>query len=169
MRAVGVQNITYFDDSEDEYGMTDDKESSTGAYADLQVSLDFLNGTNFSVAVRNDFHDPFDDELIWKYGFRQELPGGFYLRSNGGTSYSNPTLTEIGARQGQVVNSELQTQAVETYSLGFGINGEAMGGWSTRAASAPTPISTSATTLSSTARCSTSWVIHSSIASCCAR
>lgn len=124
----GVQNITYFDDSEDEYGMTDDEVSSTGVYADLQVSLDFLNGTNFSVAVRNDFNEPYDDEMIWKYGFRQELPGGFYLRSNGGTSYSNPTLTEIGARQGRVINSELQTQSVETYSLGFGINGEAMGG-----------------------------------------
>ena len=125
---VGVQNITYFDNSADEYGMTDDKVSSTGIYADLQVSLDFLNGTNFSVAARQDFNDPYDDEQIWKYGFRQELPGGFYLRSNGGTSYSNPTLTEIGARQGRVVNSSLQTQSVETYSLGFGINGEAMGG-----------------------------------------
>jgi outer membrane receptor protein involved in Fe transport len=124
----GVQNITYFDNSEDEYGMTDDEVSSTGVYADLQVSLDFLNGTNISVAGRQDFNDPYDDEVIWKYGFRQELPGGFYLRSNGGTSYSNPTLTEIGARQGRVINSSLQTQSVETYSVGFGINGEAMGG-----------------------------------------
>ena len=125
---VGVQHTTFFENSEDEFGMTDDEVSTTGIYGDLQVSLDFLNGTNFSVALRQDFNDPFDDESIWKLGFRQELPGGFYLRANGGTAYSSPTLTEIGARQNRVINSSLLPQSVETYSLGFGINGQTMGG-----------------------------------------
>ncbi|MEE4110358.1 MAG: TonB-dependent receptor, partial [Halieaceae bacterium] len=124
----GVQNITYFDDSNDVYGMTDDEVRIWGVYGDLQLSADFLEGTALSLALRHDFNDPFEDETIWKYGFRQELPGGFYLRSNGGTSYSNPTLTEIGAVQNRVINSSLQTQAVETYSFGAGINGEALGG-----------------------------------------
>lgn len=125
---VGAQNITYFDDSEDEFGMTDDEVSSTGIYADVQFSFDFLNGTNLSLAARQDFNDPFDDETIWKYGFRQELPGGFYLRTNGGTSYSAPTLRETGARGDRVLNPSIETQSVETYSFGAGINGQVMGG-----------------------------------------
>lgn len=124
----GVQNITYFDNSDDEYGMTDDEVRNIGVYGDAQLTFDFLRGTNLSLGLRQDFNDPYEDEMIWKYGFRQELPGGFYLRSNGGTSYSNPTLTEIGARQGRVINSSLETQAVETYSFGAGINGDALGG-----------------------------------------
>ena len=125
---VGYQRITYYDASADQYGMSDDDVTTNGIYADLRLNFDFLEGTAISLAGRQDFNNSFEDEVIWKYGIRQELPMGFYLRSNGGTSYSNPTLTEIGARGGQVNNPSLQTQAVETYSFGFGINGEVAGG-----------------------------------------
>ena len=125
---TGIQNTTYKDDSSPEYGMTDDSVSTTGVYADLRVTADFLAGTNFSVAARQDFNDKFDDQSIWKFGFRQDFLGGFYLRSNGGTSYSNPTLSEIGERSNLVSNPDLKPQQVETYSLGVGVNGGVLGG-----------------------------------------
>ena len=125
---AGVQNTTYQDNSAAAYGMTDDKVSSTGIYTDLRFSLDFLEGSKLSLAGRQDFNNTFSDEVIWKYGVRQEFGKGIYLRSNGGTSYSNPTLTEIGARSNLINNPDLKTQGVETYSFGVGINGEAFTG-----------------------------------------
>lgn len=121
---VGLQSINYRDDSAAEYGMKDDTVSTTGVYADLRATAYWLVETNFSLAFRQDFNNKFEDQSIWKYGIRQELPGGFYLRSNGGTSYSNPTLTEAGMRSNTVTNPNLEPQSVETYSLGFGINGD---------------------------------------------
>lgn len=125
---TGIQNTTYKDDSSAEYGMTNDAVSTTGIYSDFRVTADFLAGTNFSLAVRQDFNSKFEDQSIWKFGFRQDFSGGFYLRSNGGTSYSNPTLTEIGERANLVSNPDLEPQEVETYSLGLGVNGGALGG-----------------------------------------
>lgn len=125
---VGLQYITYFDNSDKQYGMNDDEVRTVGVYGDLRFSFDFLNGTALSVAGRFDSNNAFEDQSIWKYGFKQELPGGVYIRSNGGTSYSNPTLTEIGARQGAVNNPSMETQTVETYSVGLGINGYVLGG-----------------------------------------
>ncbi len=124
----GLQNITYHDNSDDVFGMSNESVSSTGVYGDLRFSFDFLEGTSLSLAGRQDFNDPFEDEFVWKYGFRQEFKKGIYLRSNGGTSYSNPTLTEIGARENTINNPSLEAQSVETYSVGFGINGEAFTG-----------------------------------------
>lgn len=121
---LGVQNTTYKDNSDDAYGMSDDSVSSTGVYADMRFNLDVLEGTSLSVAARNDFNNSYEDQTIWKYGLRQEFGRGVYFRSNGGTSYSNPTLTEIGARKNTINNPNLETQEVETYSLGLGVNGE---------------------------------------------
>ncbi|MFM1896893.1 MAG: hypothetical protein RLZZ385_1967 [Pseudomonadota bacterium] len=120
---VGLQNITYKDASDPVYGMKQDEVSSTGVYGELRLNSTAFIETNLSISARKDFNDNFADEDIWKYGFRQELPGGFYLRSNGGTSYSQPTLTEAGMVNNRVLNPSLETQQVETYSLGFGING----------------------------------------------
>ncbi|MCG8413849.1 MAG: TonB-dependent receptor plug domain-containing protein, partial [Pseudomonadales bacterium] len=125
---IGFQNITYEDGSHQAYGMTDDKVETNGLYGEVRFSSDRFIQTNFSISARQDFNDAFDDEDIWKYGFRQELPAGFYFRSNGGTSYSQPTLREAGFRGNTVANPTLQTQRVETYSLGTGINGNAFGG-----------------------------------------
>lgn len=125
---VGVQNTSYKDASEDAFGVTNQTVSSTGVYGDLRLDLPFLEGTALSFAARQDFNNVFDNEFIWKYGVRQELPGGFYLRSNGGTSYSNPRLSESGARPNRVENPSLKPQQVETYNVGAGVNGDIWGG-----------------------------------------
>jgi outer membrane receptor protein involved in Fe transport len=125
---LGLQNTTYEDGSHPAYGMSNDSVSTTGVYGELRFTSDAFVQTNFSVSARQDFNENFDDENIWKYGFRQELPGGFYVRSNGGTSYSQPTLREAGFRSNTVNNPNLETQRVETYSLGAGVNGNAFGG-----------------------------------------
>lgn len=125
---VGVQNITYKDNSSSVYGMSNDSVSSTGVYTDLRFAFDFLEGTNISLAGRQDFNNNYEDEFTWKYGFRQELPQGYYVRANGGTSYSNPTLTEIGASGNRINNPNLETQGVDTYSIGTGLNGDVLDG-----------------------------------------
>jgi len=125
---VGVQNTTYEDGSDSAYGMDSDSVSTNGIYGELRFTSNAFVETNFSISARQDFNDNFDDENIWKFGFRQELPGGFYARANGGTSYSQPTLREAGMRNNLVTNPGLETQHVETYSVGTGINGNAFGG-----------------------------------------
>lgn len=125
---VGVQSVTYEDHSSPVYGMSQDSVTSTGLYADIRTTLPVLGGTALSIAGRQDFNDSFDDETIWKFGFRQDFMNGFYVRSNGGTSYSNPTMTELGMRGNTVRNPQIQTQHVETYSFGVGVNREAFGG-----------------------------------------
>jgi iron complex outermembrane receptor protein len=125
---AGFQNITYKDNSDDVYGMLDESVRSNGLYGELRMTTDNAYPTNISLASRHDFNSAYEDESIWKYGVRQSLPRGFYARSNGGTSYSQPTLTEAGFIVGRVVNPNLETQQVETYSYGFGVDGDIMGG-----------------------------------------
>lgn len=122
---VGVQNTSYKDNSDEIFGVRDVTLSSTGIYGDLRFSLPLSRGLNVSVAGRHDFNTNFADETIWKVGLRQELPGGFYLRGNGGTSYSLPKIDELGAfGAGANLNPGLEPQRVETYAVGAGVNGE---------------------------------------------
>lgn len=125
---VGVQNVTTQDDSADVYGVSDQKISSTGVYADLRANLDFLAGTSLSIAGRQDFNNLFDDTFIWRASARQEFNGGYYLRGSAGTSYANPRSQELGLFGNTRNNPTLKTQEVETYGVGAGINGEALGG-----------------------------------------
>ncbi len=125
---LGLQNITYHDNSDVVYGMLRDKVSSNGIYGELRFSSDAFIQTNISIAGRQDFNNAFEDQSIWKYGIRQDLPAGLYVRSNGGTSYSAPTVAEAGFIKGRVNNPNLETQQVESYSFGLGIDGEAFGG-----------------------------------------
>jgi outer membrane cobalamin receptor len=125
---VGVQNITYHDNSDQVYGMLRDKVSSTGVYGELRYTSDVLFPTNISISGRQDFNNAYEDQTIWKYGFRQELPADLYFRSSGGTSYSQPTVAEAGFIKGRASNPNLETQTVETYGYGLGINGEAFNG-----------------------------------------
>jgi iron complex outermembrane receptor protein len=125
---AGYQNITYKDNSDEVYGMLGDSVSSNGLYGELRMTTDNMLPTNISLAARQDFNNAYEDESIWKYGVRQALPRGFYARSNGGTSYSQPTLSEAGFITGRVANPNLETQQVETYSYGFGVDGDFMGG-----------------------------------------
>lgn len=125
---LGYQNITYHDNSSRVYGMRQDKVESNGIYGELRLRSDYFVETNVSLSARKDFNDAYEDETIWKYGVRQELPGGFYLRSNGGTSYSQPTVQEAGFITGRIANPTIETQHVETYSFGLGVNGDLAGG-----------------------------------------
>lgn len=126
---VGVQNTSYRDNSDAVYGVQDLTLRSTGVYGDVRLKLPILEGFNASIAGRHDFNTSFSDESVWKVGLRQELPAGFYLRANGGTSYSLPKIDELGVYGANAnLNPDLQPQSVETYSLGAGINGEIGGG-----------------------------------------
>lgn len=126
---VGVQNTSYTDNSDPVFGVRNVTLRSNGIYGDLRLDLPVLEGLNISIAGRQDFNSNFADEFVWKVSGRQELPGGFYVRGGGGTSYSAPKIDEIGA-YGPVanVNPGLDSQSVETYNVGAGINGEFAGG-----------------------------------------
>lgn len=126
---IGVQNTSYRDNSDDIFGVRDVTLSSTGVYGDLRFDLPLLEGFHASIAGRHDFNTNFADETIWKVGLRQDLPLGFYVRGNGGTSYSLPKIDELGAfGAGANLNPGLEPQRVETYSVGVGINGNISGG-----------------------------------------
>lgn len=126
---VGVQNTSYKDNSDEIFGVQDVTLSSTGIYGDLHFDLPLLEGLNVSVAGRHDFNTHFTDKSVWKVGLRQELPGGFYLRGNGGISYSLPKIDELGAFGASAnLNPGLEPQEVEAYNIGAGINGEIGGG-----------------------------------------
>ncbi|MES2626017.1 MAG: TonB-dependent receptor plug domain-containing protein [Pseudomonadota bacterium] len=125
---VGYQNITYRDNSDKIYGMSRDKVESNGIYGELRVSTDYVFPTNISISGRHDFNNAYNDESIWKYGLRQELIGGFYIRSSGGTSYSQPTTAEAGFASNRVANPTIETQQVEAYNHGIGINGDFLDG-----------------------------------------
>lgn len=126
---VGVQNTSYTDNSDPVFGVRDVTLRSNGIYGDLRLDLPVLEGLNVSLAGRQDFNSNFADEFIWKASGRLELPAGFYIRGGGGTSYSAPKIDEIGAYGPLAnVNPGLESQSVETYNFGAGINGEIAGG-----------------------------------------
>ena len=125
----GVQYTAYEDASDDSFGVKDVKVTSTGLYGDLRLSLPVLEGLNGSFAVRQDFNEGFDDEMIYKIGLRQNLPAGIYARASGGTSYSAPKIDEIGAYgANQNLNPGLEPQSVEALNAGIGMDGSFKGG-----------------------------------------
>jgi iron complex outermembrane receptor protein len=126
---AGVQNTSYRDNSDPVFGVQDVTLRSNGVYGDLRFDLPVFEGLAVSLAGRHDFNSSFDDETVWKFGVRQELPGGFYLRASGGTSYSAPKIDEIGAYGATAnLNPGLKAQSVEAYNFGAGINGNFPGG-----------------------------------------
>lgn len=125
----GIQYTAYTDNSAPEFGVRDVTYKSTGLYGDLRLSLPILEGANISLAARQDFNDPIDDQTVWKFGARQNFGRGLYARASGGTSYSAPKIDEIGAfGSGSNVNPDLQPQEVEAFNAGVGLDGEIMGG-----------------------------------------
>jgi iron complex outermembrane recepter protein len=125
---VGVQHVASQDNSAAEYGVSDQKITTTGIYADFRANLDFLEGTSLSLAGRQDYNNLFDDSFIWRASARQEFAGGYYFRGSAGTSYSNPRAQELGLYANSRNNPSLETQEVETFGLGAGINGDLGGG-----------------------------------------
>lgn len=124
---AGVQVVSYKDDSDPVYPVGDGSTTITGLYLDTRPVLPFSPDTNISLAVRTDFASSFGSKTIWKFGFRQPI-GAFYLRANGGTSYSLPRTNELfSISPTQVGNPDLKTETTETYNGAVGFS-QAFGG-----------------------------------------
>ncbi|WP_243455597.1 TonB-dependent siderophore receptor [Sphingosinicella sp. BN140058] len=116
----GVQIVSYKDDSDPVFPVGNEATTITGLYADFRPVLPFSPATRISLAVRTDFADSFGSKTIWKFGLRQPI-GDFYLRANGGTSYSTPKNNELHAESATTVgNPDLKTEETETYNVGIG-------------------------------------------------
>jgi outer membrane receptor protein involved in Fe transport len=128
---AGVQWVRYQDASDAIFVIPDQEQTVTGVFVDLRPKLAFSPDTAISLGIRTDFSDAFDSKTIWKFGFRQPLPFGTYVRANGGTSYSLPRTNELFTNRppppgftGQITsigNPDLQTEETETYNAAFGI------------------------------------------------
>jgi iron complex outermembrane receptor protein len=117
----GVQVVRYQDDSADVYPVGDDAATTTGVFVDARPRLPFSPETDISLAVRHDIPSEGEQRTIWKFGLRQPLPMGFYVRANGGTSYSLPRTTELRNESSTVVgNPDLEAEETETYNAGVG-------------------------------------------------
>jgi outer membrane cobalamin receptor len=136
---AGVQVVSYKNDSDPAFNVQDDNTTVTGLYLDARPVLPFSPDTKISLAVRTDFAKAFNSKTIWKFGFRQPI-GDFYVRANGGTSYSLPrnnelfSYVELNGVPQTVGNPDLKTESTETYNAAIGfsknfgdfqINGEA--------------------------------------------
>ena len=117
---AGVQVVSYKDDSDPVFNISKKPSTTTGVYLDVRPILPFSPDTKLSLAVRTDFNKSFDSRTIWKFGFRQPI-GAFYLRANGGTSYSLPKTNELFAQSATVVgNPDLQTETTKTFNGAIG-------------------------------------------------
>ncbi len=116
----GVQRTSYRNDSDPVFPISRDWNTTTGVYADLRPTLPFSPDTNISLAGRVDFSNAFDSKFIWKFGVRQPI-GAFYIRANGGTSYSLPKTNELYAESETLVgNPDLKPESTETYNAAIG-------------------------------------------------
>lgn len=132
----GVQYVSYKDDSDDRFAVPNNDSTTTGLFVDLRPTLPFSPDTNISLAVRTDFSDAFDNKTIWKFGVKHPFLSNFYVRANGGTSYSLPQTNELyinnprpptavaGAAFTVIGNPSLLPEETETYNGAFGYNGE---------------------------------------------
>lgn len=119
---AGVQVVSYKDDSDPVFPVGDASTTITGLYLDARPVIPFSPDTKISLAVRTDFAKSFDSKTIWKFGFRQPI-GPFYIRGNGGTSYSLPRTNELfSVSPTQVGNPNLQTETTETYNGAVGFS-----------------------------------------------
>lgn len=117
---VGVQMVSYRNDSDPVFPISNDWNTTTGVYLDLRPRLPFSPTTNISLAGRIDFSQVFDSKFIWKFGLRQPI-GDFYVRANGGTSYSLPKTNELFADSPTTVgNPALLPETTKTYNGAFG-------------------------------------------------
>jgi outer membrane receptor protein involved in Fe transport len=125
----GLQYTGYNDYSDDAFGVRDQTLTSIGTYGDLRLTLPVLDGLSSSLAARQDFNDPFEDEAIWKASVRQNFGRGLYARAAAGTSYSAPKIDEIGVYGSRAqLNPGLESQSVEALNAGIGLDGDLFGG-----------------------------------------
>lgn len=119
---AGVQVVSYKNDSDPVFPISNKANTITGVYADFRPVIPFSPDTKLSLALRTDFADSFGSRTIWKFGFRQPI-GTFYIRGNGGTSYSLPRTNELFAQSPTLVgNPDLKTEETETYNSGIGFS-----------------------------------------------
>lgn len=117
---AGVQMVSYRNDSDPVFKISNEWNRTTGLYLDLRPRLPFSPTTNISLAGRLDFSNAFDSKFIWKFGVRQPI-GDFYVRANGGTSYSLPKTNELFADSATTVgNPNLKPESTETYNGAIG-------------------------------------------------
>ncbi len=119
---AGVQIVSYKNDSDPVFPISNKANTITGVYADFRPVIPFSPDTKLSLALRTDFADSFGSRTIWKFGFRQPI-GAFYIRGNGGTSYSLPRTNELFAESPTLIgNPDLKTEETETYNGGVGFS-----------------------------------------------
>lgn len=117
---AGVQMVSYKNDSDPVFPISNKANTVTGIYADFRPVIPFSPSTNLSLAVRTDFSDSFGSKTIWKFGFRQPI-GAFYLRGNGGTSYSLPKTNELFRQEANIIgNPDLKTEQTKTFNFAAG-------------------------------------------------
>ena len=119
---AGVQVVSYKNDSDPVFPISNASNTITGVYLDARPTLPFSPDTKISLAVRTDFAEAFGSKTIWKFGFRQPI-GDFYIRGNGGTSYSAPKTSELFAESPTLVgNPDLKTESTKTFNAAAGFS-----------------------------------------------
>lgn len=117
----GLQVVQYKDDSDPVFPIGDKETTVTGLYLDVRPVLPFSPSTKISGAIRSDWISGGTNRVIWKFGFRQPI-GPFYLRANGGTSYSLPQNNERFIQTPLTVgNPNLLTETTKTFNGAAGI------------------------------------------------
>lgn len=127
---LGLQSINYRDTSDPRINIDDDVVSNNAIIADLLLNPSFSPNTSISLAGRVDFEDSFGSETIGKFGLRHEFDGGFYVRANGGTSFSLPKTNELFFNSETVVgNPDLKPEETQTLNYGVGLQRTVNGGY----------------------------------------
>lgn len=118
----GLQSINYRDTSDPRINIDDDLVSTNALIGDLQLNPSFSPGTSISLGGRVDFADSFGSKSIGKFGVRHEFQNGFYVRANGGSSFSLPKTNELFFNSTTVVgNPNLKPEETDTLNYGFGL------------------------------------------------
>lgn len=121
---LGLQSINYRDTSDPRVNIDDDLVSNNAVIGDVRINPSFSPNTSISLAGRVDFEESFGSETIGKFGLRHDFERGFYLRANGGTSFSLPKTNELFFNSETVVgNPDLKPEETETLNYGFGYDG----------------------------------------------
>jgi len=119
---AGVQSTNYRDVSDARVTIDDDVVSSNALIADLQLNPEFSPGTSVSLAVRVENESSFGTETLGKFGLRHQVGNGWYLRANGGSSFSLPRTNELFFDGETVVgNPDLKPERTDTLNFGGGL------------------------------------------------
>lgn len=119
---LGLQSTNYRDTSDPRVLISDERVTDNALIADVLLTPSFSPMTSVSLAARIDREKSFGSETIGKFGLRQGLPAGFYLRANGGNSFSLPRTNELYATSETVVgNPDLKPEKTKTLNYGLGL------------------------------------------------